>query len=549
MTGGLRPRLTFFLAVAIGASTTVPVAQEHDSTGYELGVATDSVDKRKKARVFALGSGDPGEQHLHWQGGRWTFLDVSEWAYRLFIDQEDSPKLGLDRLAPSATEPLPGPGADSLPTLFYVGHGGKGSLDVGPKAASLPQMEFGDHRLRNLWLCSCNVMEHSYLAKPNSMKPLVFSNTEQSVFSRWADQEGAGAPALSSRLRMACGGVNKICFDHKKPLVQTWDWILNRGYPIADAWVLGLSGSQDKALCLSRGGDFSSLPLLTDFDFETVPSGVGSDYVYALYPVAYDSLVARPSLVSRRRRTRKTHAPTVPVMPVEQLRAADCANLSRSRLDESCSFYDRSWKPRPIPVNQAPTTIEERLEVALDYANQRGLKSKPSKTVAYDLVLDRVSAATLGTNAGDLRRFLKGTVFSFRRIVEGGVVTGTGGEISVLVDPTGRVRAFSRVWRPLDKEAMKVRQSRALLGVSRAIEVAQSVLADDRYRRPSDAHVDLAYKEHQGACMQTQLEPYYYVRFRPKQAYRVLPPTQVEVYGFANAEAQTVACDRPQYAP
>ena len=232
-----------------GRSTAETVGVGVERRTVALGIATDTAAKRSHARTFAVGSGEPGEDHLHWQGGPHQFLDYRGNSHRLFWDARHVG--GLDRLEPGDGSIPKGPGADSVNTLFYLGHGYPHSWDIGSKSAELAKAGFGDHRLRYLLMCSCNVMEHAYLASAQQLQPTHVLGSVSNHFDRWVASE-TGAP-LGRGLRLACGGATKVCSEFKKPALRTWDWILNKGYPIADAWVLGLSIGGRRSICLSRG--------------------------------------------------------------------------------------------------------------------------------------------------------------------------------------------------------------------------------------------------------------------------------------------------------
>lgn len=170
--------------------------------------------------------------------------------------------------------------------------------------ACLKKAHIGDGAARYLLMLSCHVMAHGPRVCTNNSRhfgcpeafdpsasallqelkscshheiPLETTRGHHNVFERWRTQ-------MSPQLRLACGGSTRL-FPSGAP-ERFWHAHGVLGLPVADSFLLSLSGFDAVPLCITTGNGRPQDTPLYDQDFETTENLKQEGfYVYAMFPV------------------------------------------------------------------------------------------------------------------------------------------------------------------------------------------------------------------------------------------------------------------------
>ena len=443
-------------------------------------------------------------------------------------------------------------GADSVHLLFYMGHGTPQEWQVPgigkPGSTALAAVALGNHELRYLFQCSCNVMWHGTKAEGGKRPDRLVAqacdgegNDHFNALYRWASKDWYGdfkgrPAALQAGLRMACGGSTKICRESQGPATRIWRNYHQERLGPADAFLSGTSSENEVALCLSRGGRKPGrVPLVADLDFRAEQNEAGNGhYVYAQYGLTKRLNQPPPTpFVS----TLPSYALTVPSVPAlgngpsvlgetrswRGLRLAHVDERSGSFAAVGRRVRIVPWRRRTLRDARSAADRARSVVARLDNLGLAEADLDAAEIEVLELFLDRSRAEDLGCEELP-RRFAKGFIVRFWRTVPFGTGTspepgarwrvfGPGAHLTVVLDPYGGVVGVARVgWRNLAPSQPDPFAGRILTVEQAEPRARVSLPAGTDFTR---SNVELGYFEAPGGCRQGRLEPVYRFLFEP----------------------------------
>lgn len=278
-----RPLLRLFLAIAL-APTQLIAQPGNQPPATDVLCLFGNEEFYGLAAVFAAQAKAASK--------RTELLSLQTPAKRSYVDEL---LRGRDHHAPF--------GVETASLVFHVGHGGFSDWDTHPtRTVSLDEVQFGDLRLRYLWLLSCRVMAHG---RSPYDAPHEFASTasavEQNVFERWGRRyphQTATTTPLAPKLRMACGGSTRLDVPTPDTIKALWTKVATEGPP-SDTFIEQFRADPQPAtetsplpiparvpLCITRGSSDPTSTPLYDEKFVEAANGHGSgEYLFIQYPI------------------------------------------------------------------------------------------------------------------------------------------------------------------------------------------------------------------------------------------------------------------------
>ena len=310
--GGLQPTPA---PSAMTANNTAPeptAAPEPNATGTATPTATSAAGAVAAAACNAIATPsvlvawdtDDANAIYDWQRFSWI-------ADRFANDAQSE---GFTAATPAAFQSVGNVGQQFAQQMdqhtigFYVGHGDPAgfSLEAGSgitvplSISNLPALGQCDNvsqgQLRYLILSSCQTLAHgpnsnlngSLYSRPGEWQYDSAGDTPdmRSIYARWG-------PALGNGLRMVCGASTDLTANKA---LGIWGLYGLPNKSVADAIVGSLSGQNDVAICLAKGGsDFADSPLMQDMNFKTESNDDDDDDVNdARYHLQYSKPFTYP---------------------------------------------------------------------------------------------------------------------------------------------------------------------------------------------------------------------------------------------------------------
>ncbi len=361
-------------------------------------------------------------------------------------------------------------GIDRTMLFFYAGHGNPTSWNTLGDSASQGDVRLanitGGGSLRYYWQCSCEVFAHgpetcnppttfSY-ACPDQFNGAADSVSMRNVFQRWG-------PALTSDLRMACGGSTEM-YCHTQEVDRAWSDYGNGSVAHMFLDGFGEGGAYGVVpVCMTLGGDDITKTPLYDDDFTNAPNTSGNTHYYLMYPSGTQQANVSLSPANVPEQLQKFRLIPAPVPPrfsealekrvpppqvTSKLLAGGKAKLER--IPQTGALHIDSGKIAEPGLKVL--SDKDYVRRAANFLTEQGLVEQETE----EPLVSRYMTASIPVKGqfAEVRHAQAGVSVVYRRVIHvKGVpveVLGAPGIIRVELDNGGAVLRVSKLWRVLE---------------------------------------------------------------------------------------------------
>ncbi|MDD5249905.1 MAG: hypothetical protein PHY45_13035 [Rhodocyclaceae bacterium] len=439
-------------------------------------------------------------------------------------------------------------GIDRTMLFFYAGHGNPTIWSTLGDYASQASVRLanilGSGNLRYYWQCSCEVFAHGpqtctpattfEYACPDKFTGGADSPAMRNVFQRWG-------PALSSDLRMACGGSTEM-YCHTDQVDRMWSDYDNRATnhdTLAQMFLdgFGQAGAYGVVpLCMTRGGNDITKTPLYDTEFTNAPNTSGASHFYLMYPAGSQQANTSPLLPEKIPQLAPIFklSAALPPQVMKSLKPGTHLTISSALLAGGKGKLERLEQTGTLHVDSGKVSLpsgvslEEKayLQRATDFLREQ--RWQEQQVSEPSLIRYMTASMPVDGKPSDLRQSQNGVTVSYRRVIPVGdihaEILGSAGAIRVRLNNDGAVLSASKTWRaavpgtPVPIKAFDQARSEAIGELGNA--APGYVL--DRWT--------WGYKERQIAGGQSELHPVYQFAFiSPTRGDMEHPPRLIEI--------------------
>ena len=419
-------------------------------------------------------------------------------------------------------------GIDRAMLFFYAGHGNPTGWATLGDSASQGNMRLanltGGGNLRYYWQCSCEVFAHGpqtcspattfEYACPDKFNGAADSAAMRNVFQRWG-------PALSTDLRMACGGSTEM-YCHTQEVDRVWKDYSKPGTTVAQMFLdgFGENGAYGVVpLCMTRGGDDITKTPLYDTTFTNAPNTSGNTHFYLMYPSGTQKnnvSMMTPAQVPKTLPVFKASEGARPAL-VMSLQPGASMDVASSLVAGGHGKLERVAQTGALHIDSGKFALPSKVALADAVYVQRAagfLREQGwHEAQTAEPVVTRFQTASMPVNGkpSDFRQSQTGVTVHFKRVVpvDGTQleVLGRAGVLRVHMNNDGAVLNASKSWRSLEAMGSAVQVKRFEQAESEAMK---QLVNSASYRLDN---WKLGYKEVTGADGKDELHPVFQFAF------------------------------------